>query len=159
MPGCMHALPPELTFEAPELTFEAPELTFEAAEVTLGEQNSVLKHQNLGNLRLYGDLYHNLDHQSRPWGGPDRTSVGFPKEKHGFVPCMCESSRKYRRIWTTRVAPWGAHVAQVHVFQKEKHGFVPSRGENTKKCKENGPPWGGAVPIGPRVSSRLYGDL
>ena len=76
-------------------------------------------------------------------GGPDRPSVRFPKEKHGFVSSMYENSENYRGIWTTRMAPWGGHVAQVHVFQKEKHGFVPSRDENTEICKENGPPRGG----------------
>ena len=41
-------------------------------------------------------------------GGPCTTSVRFPKEKHGFVPCICENSENYRAIWTTRIAPWGA---------------------------------------------------
>ena len=50
-------------------------------------------------------------------GGPDRPSVGFPKEKHGFVPCMYENSENYRGIWTTRMALWGGHVPQVHVLQ------------------------------------------
>ena len=93
-----------------------------------------------------------------PMGGPDRPSVGFPNEKHGFVPCMYENSENYRGIWTARIAPWGPCGPSVR-FPKDKHGFVPSRDENTEICKENGPPRGGRLTIAPRVSSRLYGDL
>ena len=60
-----------------------------------------------------------------PHGGPCTPSGRFPKEKHGFVPCICENSENYRGIWTTRMAPWGGHVAQVHVFQRKSMVLCP----------------------------------
>ena len=44
-------------------------------------------------------------------------------------------------------------------FPKEKHGFVPSRDETSGFCNGKWASSGRRLPIGPRVSSRLYGDL
>ena len=98
------------------------------------EQNSVLKHQNPGNLRLYGDLYHILDHQCRPW----RDQIAQVKVFRRKSMVLCHACVRIIRItegFGPPESPMGGPDRPSKGFPQKKHGFVPCMYENSENYR------------------------